>query len=218
MLFVSLAERSRANFLKELETLTHAEIRIDSSELSAQDVATIFETKKDLIATCRPNEKIEDSKRTELLIAAIRSGAKYVDLEYDAPSEHFNSVFECAEENGCKVIVSVHDYDHTPPQSILKQIASECFIRGADIAKIACMANSPRDSARLLSLLCEEQPIVPIGMGKMGRVTRVAATLLGAPLTYAAKDQTSCTAPGQLPLEELQKLLLILDPPDERSN
>ncbi len=45
------------------------------------------------------------------------------------------------------------------------------------------------------------------GMGKDGRITRIAAPLLGAPFTYASLDNTRETASGQLDSRTLKQII-----------
>ena len=72
------------------------------------------------------------------------------------------------------------------------------------------MVRSESDAARLLGLLGRWQDTVVVGMGDLGRVTRVAALLLGSPFSYAAPDDGVETAPGQLPLSAMTRILLEL--------
>jgi 3-dehydroquinate dehydratase-1 len=44
-------------------------------------------------------------------------------------------------------------------------------------------------------------------MGKDGRITRIAAPLLGAPFTYASLDNTRETASGQLDSRTLKQII-----------
>jgi len=61
--------------------------------------------------------------------------------------------------------------------------------------------------SRLLSLYSYGNPIISIGMGHEGKITRIAATLLGAPFTYASIDDSKKTAPGQFDSEKLKTII-----------
>ena len=69
------------------------------------------------------------------------------------------------------------------------------------------MVHSSRDNARLLGLLDDSKKIVVIGMGDKGRITRIAAPLLGSPFTFASLSKGKETAPGQIDKEKLEALL-----------
>ena len=83
-----------------------------------------------------------------------------------------------------------------------------------DILKIAVMPKTPPDTAALINAAARvgqrfpDTPIITIGMGPSGVLTRVAGNRLGAPLTFAAGKEAS--APGQLTVEEARTLLEIL--------
>jgi 3-dehydroquinate dehydratase-1 len=209
MICVSIAERTAEGCIKALEGLELAEIRMDAmepSELSAANIRRIFSLPLRLIATCRPGIR-DDEHRRNALLNAIESGAAYVDIEVESEDAFKSAIAAKAREKGCKVIVSYHNYKKTPPSEELRQIAEWCFQSDADIAKIACMANSEKDNARLLGLLDLGRPLIVIGMGDMGRLTRVVAPLLGGVFTYASELSGKETAPGQMDKARLEKLM-----------
>ena len=110
-----------------------------------------------------------------------------------------------AKKAGCKVIISFHDFEKTPARAKLEALVAKCFHAGADIAKIACKANSPEDCARLLSLLDGKGKLAVVAMGKKGRLVRVVAPLLGSAIAYASPAGKRGTADGQMPAAELEK-------------
>lgn len=78
-------------------------------------------------------------------------GAPYIDVEYKAAAVFFAGAGEVP--ISCKVILSSHNFQMTPPAAELKQLAHDMHKAGADIVKIATMANDITDSAAVLSLL-----------------------------------------------------------------
>ena len=103
--------------------------------------------------------------------------------------------------------MSFHDYAKTPARHELEGIVDACFEAGADIVKIACMAHSETDNARLLGLLDDSRKVVVIGMGRKGRITRIVAPLLGSPFTFASLSKGKETAAGQIDRKALEGLL-----------
>lgn len=209
MICVSINERTADGCIKAAEGLELAEIRMDllePSELSPGSIRRIFSQPSKLVATCRPG-RIGEAKRKECLLLAIDAGAKYVDVEVEAPDAFKKEVVERARARGCAVIVSYHDHKRTPPEAELRQIVDWCFDSGADIAKIACMAESRRDCARLLGLLDRESKVIVIGMGSAGGIVRIAAPLLGSPFTYASSGKGKETAEGQMDRERMSKAM-----------
>lgn len=92
-----------------------AELRADLCRLSVEEVERLVEIRPNLIATCRIANSSEAFAR-EQLAAAIRRGARYVDIEIEAPDEHLEYVRTLAREYGCWLIVSFHDFEGTPPR------------------------------------------------------------------------------------------------------
>jgi 3-dehydroquinate dehydratase I len=206
MICVSLAEESVTACLGALTNLDCAEIRIDKMRVSLDDIPVLFSLPKTLIATCRPGSYI-DNDRKGFLLKAIESGAKFVDVELESEITYRQEIFAKARSCGCGVIVSFHDHEKTPATEELDRIVYACFRAGADIAKIACMVHSSRDNARLLGLLDDSRKIVVIGMGDKGRMTRIAAPLLGSPFTFASLSKGKETAAGQIDKQTLERLL-----------
>ncbi len=210
MICTSVARLSAQDCIESIASLDMAEIRLDSMHLSEDEVAEIFSSHQNLVATCRPGEELSLPQRTRLLQVAIDSGAAWVDLELDMTQSAMSHMVALAHANDCKVIVSYHDFYATAGREELLRIRAACLDAGADIAKIACMVNDPIDSARLLGLL-EMGPALVVGMGPLGVITRLAAPLLGAPFTYASMARGEQTAPGQVDMATLQKWILAIE-------
>ena len=79
---------------------------------------------------------------------------------------------------------------------------------------MAVMPQSEKDVRMLLEATAEmkEQhphtPVITMSMGKMGVLSRMAGELFGSALTFGTVGQAS--APGQIPVEELRKILEML--------
>src|SRR5512141_2658241 len=173
MICVSLDELYNDTYLKLLDNIAFAEIRMDKMALTGSDIREIFSRSAKLIATCRPGP-LDDGGRKGYLFAAIDAGAAYVDVEVDSDNAYKKEIIERARSKNCKIIVSVHDYENTPSEERLKDILTLCFGEGADIVKIACKVNHSADNARLLGLLGVDglkDRVVVVGMGRKGRIT-----------------------------------------------
>lgn len=210
MICVAIQNKSVQECIEAAKTAELAEIRIDLCGFDVNEVSRLFSAKPTkLLATCRP-DKMGAEKQMELLKTAIDAGAYMVDIEIEADESFKKEVASYARSKGCIVIVSYHNYTNTPDKEELDAIIKGCFDSGADIAKIAAMANSQKDAARLLSLYDTEQNILVLGMGAAGKITRIAATILGAPFTFAALSRETATAPGQLTTKEIQDAIAML--------
>ena len=206
MICVSIGNCSVEKCISSLRGLQFAEVRLDllPGRVGKDEVRRIFSSHKNLVATCRPG-KISRGEAASLLLEAIAAGAAYVDIEADAPAAIRRKVVASAKRAGCTAIVSFHDHEKTPSLQKLEAAIKKCFSSGAGIAKIACKANSNADCARLLSLLDGKRRLAVVGMGKKGRLVRVAAPMLGSAIAYASPKGGKGTAGGQMTADELKK-------------
>ncbi len=85
---------------------------------------------------------------------------------------------------------------------------NRCFELGADMAKIATMIKVNRDNSKILSLYKAPGRLVAIGMGELGKISRIVAPFLGAEFTYASLTDDNTTAPGQISYKRLNKYIL----------
>lgn len=187
-----------------------AEIRLDRLDFTKEQIERVFsESKIPLIATYRPGE-ITEEDRLLALKNAINYGANYVDVEIESLPDFKKEILKTA-KGRCEVIISYHNFKNTPVRYELESIVQQCFDQGADIAKLACQTNAKKEAARILGLYSHYEGLVAIGMGDLGKITRVAAEVLGAPFTFASIDAKNSTAPGQLTAQELNSAYEILN-------
>ena len=182
-----------------------SEIRIEKSGMSLDEVRQLFGTQQEMIATCRP-DGLDADQQTAYLQAAIEVGAAWVDVEIEATDDYRENIIKTARKHGCKVIVSYHNYDETPSFPELQQIADFAHSAGADLVKIACMCNRSEDVLNLLNLYKSSYPVLSIGMGGLGAVTRIAAITFDAPFTFVSIPGEPKTALGQLDEQEMANI------------
>lgn len=186
------------------------ELRLDLLKEHPEKLFPLVDKDLKIITTCRPGY-FSESERLEMLSNSIVLGADYIDIEIETRQKEIDALRELAAKNGCALIVSYHNFGMTPAAEELNEILSACFEKGADVAKIAAMANSQNDMVRLLSLYDRPGRKVIIGMGEMAGITRIAATILGAEFTFASVTEEDITAPGQLTINELSNVFKILN-------
>jgi 3-dehydroquinate dehydratase type I len=209
MICVALSETDFNKCVELTKKYELSEIRIDLTGFKIKQVEEIFKTESKLIATCRPG-KISEAERLELLKTAIRSGASYVDVEFETDYGFKQEIIVAALKRKCSVIISYHNFESTPSPEQLKIIVNQMFDSGADVAKIACMVNKPEDNASLLSVYEPGKRIVSIGMGELGKISRIAAPFLGAEFTFASATDEFATAPGQISYHKLRTVIELL--------
>lgn len=210
MVCLSIADVSADEAMNILSRVNLAELRLDRINFDKKDIKRLFSTRTKTIVTYRQNEKTDKNERKDILIEAIKSGASMVDIEVENSDDFKNEIIETAKKNKSTVIISYHDFEKTPVIRELEQILNWCFESGADIAKIACQANNAEDAARILALYSFGKPLISIGMGDAGKITRIAAPLLGAPFTYASLVKSKQTAPGQIEADKLESIIKMI--------
>ena len=100
------------------------------------------------------------------------------------------------------IVSSYHDFGGAPDAGTIAEILGR--MKG-DIAKGAFTVNSLKDAAVLFdaSVLVKKKHII-IGMGELGRITRIRSELLGNEFAFAYVGRE--TAPGQLSVSEMAKI------------
>lgn len=210
MFCVSIAESGFNNILENIKGVEMAEIRLEKADLTSSQISKLFETHSNLIATCRA-EGLTNSRRLQILKTAIDSGAAWIDIEIESEDAYLEELRNYAKAKGCRVIISYHNYEKTPDNERLNQILIDSVNKGADLVKIATQVVSNSDSARLLSLYQFKIPILAIGMGSLGKITRIAALEMGAPFTFVRANNLFQTAPGQLSESQTKDIINVLN-------
>ena len=157
---------------------------------------------------------IDDITYIALNKVAVESGeADLLDVELFSGESVVEEILNIAHQNQVKVIASNHDFEETPSKEEMISRLQKMEEMGADILKIAVMPNCSKDVITLLSATEEmrgetEKPIVTMAMSGLGMVSRVAGEIFGSAITFGAAEKAS--APGQIPAQELRKVLEIL--------
>lgn len=190
-----------------------AEIRLDRCPLSEEEIEDLFgNSDTPLVATCRIEEAGSERQAEKLLRIAIEAGARFADLEIEAPAAMSKNFQRLCRRNGTEIIRSYHNFEETPDDEVLNMALARCFRYGADIAKIVTTCHDSEDARRiesLYSVVLEDIPslqgrLIAFGMGEEGRTTRIECLRRGAPFSYAALTPQEATAPGQWTAEEMQ--------------
>ncbi len=226
MICTTIQNKTAEQILQALEQCEMAEIRLDRCELNSRDMGEVFSSDVPLVATCRiaevknePSlqdlpETVREIKAVQLaerrLVKAIEAGARYVDVELEAPKQMSKAVRSAAHENGTVFIRSYHDFEGTGSYEDLKRIVEKCLYHGADMVKIVTTAHAAEDMERVMRLYewyrKLPQPhggLIAFCMGEAGRQSRLECLKHGAPYTYAALTAEDAAAPGQWPAAQM---------------
>lgn len=219
MICTVIQNKTAAQIEEILQHVEMAEIRLDRCSLTDSETETCFESDVPLVATCRVSEvmasdpSLSEIKAASLceerLCRAIKAGARYVDVEVEAPKYMSKRVRSCAQENGTVFIKSFHDFSGTGSREELKSVVEKCLHIGADIVKIVTTARTADEAERVLSLYDEFAPekLIAFSMGDAGRESRMQCLAKGAPYTYAALTEEDAAAPGQWSAAEMSSAL-----------
>lgn len=200
--------------LKKTEAVSDLiELRIDTiQDLALPDIKTIREhTTKPAIWTCRSKEEGGAFMGSEgSRVALIQKGIglfEYVDIELKTVQAHD---FTCNEKS--KIIISYHNFAETPSYWDMQKIIFEMNQHKPDIIKIATMVHEEYELTKLYRLLTNkphhEERIV-VGMGEVGKQSRIIGPLLGSYLTYASTEWGE-SAPGQIEVKEMQSIYKLI--------
>ena len=154
-----------------------------------------------LMATCRrvpAGGKFRGSIDQQLfwLMQAREAGCSWCDVEVETLRElPRQSVRGYALPS--RVLLSVHDFDRTPPLPRKIKVPDH---GEADAMKIAAAARTIGDSLRLLALARQSSNFVAVPMGEIGLPARILALREGSALAYAPVAEA--TAPGQVSLHD----------------
>jgi 3-dehydroquinate dehydratase-1 len=174
-----------------------------------------------LIFTCRRVEEggfrtIDDSLRMEIILVAIASGhIDLLDAELAGGGDFIAAVREACRRAGVRLILSWHDFQHTPTAAAIVDRMVRAEALGADIAKAAVMPLDGQDVFTLLEATRQARrgalkiPLITMAMGPKGLISRIVGAVYGADVTFAMGAQA--TAPGQIPIQKLREVWRVLE-------
>lgn len=203
----------RVDYFDDVDNMDKVLFALDSLSEKLCDFPILFTLRIDLEGGYK---NIEQNYRISLLKEVIKSRkVDLIDFELINDENDIKDIINLAKENGVYVILSNHDFEKTPPkEEIVKRLVKAQEI-GADIAKIAVMANSTDDLLELLQatyIMNQEYakiPLVTMSMSGKGLLSRLAGGIFGSSITFAAGRDVS--APGQIPASELKNVLGIIE-------
>jgi 3-dehydroquinate dehydratase-1 len=133
-----------------------------------------------------------------------------IDYELSNPRQALQRLRAVSAENGIAMIMSYHDFQHTPDAATLDGKFTDAERQGADVAKVAVMPNDPQDVLALLAASWRASrsigiPLISLSMGGLGALSRLIGWVYGSAATFAVGKRSS--APGQIAIEELREVL-----------
>ncbi|MGL6299885.1 type I 3-dehydroquinate dehydratase [Streptococcus iniae] len=132
----------------------------------------------------------------------------YIDFEYFTHKAVFNEMLDFP-----NLILSYHNFEETPEN--LMESFSEMTKLAPRVVKIAVMPKSQQDVLDLMNYtrgfkaLNPEQTYATMSMGKLGHISRLSGDVVGSSWTFVSMDAP--LAPGQVSLNDMKKVIQILD-------
>lgn len=208
---------STADLSEEPDARPHAdcvEFRMDLAD-TPLDALDAYDGELPLLVTNRAEwegGEAGDEGRIDALLAALEHDAvAAVDVELEAVAHgEGGEVVAAAREEGVTTVISVHDFEATPPEAELSRLLERAADVG-DVAKVAVTATDRADTLALLSATRtateDGRRVATMAMGEVGRHTRAVAPVYGSRIGYAPVDPGRATAPGQYDLATLAELV-----------
>lgn len=201
----------RGDFLRSGYDINEALTVYKAVKKEAGNIPVLF-----TIRTAEEGGKLPyDSKGyRDLLSVLIEAGIDLVDIEMERHRETGDEIMAQAKEKHVPVIMSYHDFEKTPGKEEIERRILSMKERGADVAKIAVMSHSAKDTLTVMEALLSvhgkypDYPVIAIAMGKDGKILRMAGELLGSVMTFASGKEAS--APGQIAISDMRRILSIL--------
>ena len=140
------------------------------------------------------------------MIEPLLDLAAIVDVELRSVPD-MRSLIKKAQGMSVQVMGSFHDFTATPGDEILTGAIEMANTAALNAVKLATYLNSPDDLIRLMRFVSGHRrlPMSVMGMGNLGRMSRLTLAKLGSVLNYGYVGQSN--APGQWPAERLKELL-----------
>jgi 3-dehydroquinate dehydratase-1 len=198
-----------------LTRLPHAidflEIRADCWACDPGSILTaIPKLKKPLIVTTRhPKEGGANNltKRDRLhLFEQFLPFATMIDIE-ERSLRDLRPIILKARALRLPLIVSYHDFKGAPSPAKMRKLVRSAEAAGAGIFKMAVTPRNAADLANMIRLLGSKQNVLiaMMGMGPLGKLSRIVCGTLGSALNYAYLDKAH--VPGQWAADLLRERL-----------
>ena len=134
-----------------------------------------------------------------------------VDIETWIGDPAVLELVDCAKRHNVKTVISYHNFAGTPSVEWMVNLLTHMADLGADIPKIATMANSAQDALKLLaateemSRIHSDKPLLTMAMGREGSITRLVGELFGSAITFCSLEEAS--APGQVQVMQAIRIM-----------
>jgi 3-dehydroquinate dehydratase-1 len=132
--------------------------------------------------------------RRRELFAQFLPHAALIDVELRS-FEKLSGTIADARRAGAKVIASVHHFHSTPTTANMLRAIRRAHDAGADVCKLAALAETPAALAQLLGVFGKKAPLPlsVMGMGRFGKISRLLLAQAGSVLNYGYLDRPNAS-------------------------
>ena len=189
-------------------------LNVDLVKKLVSDYKDTRDKRPPIIVTCRDKRQggaaeYSNHLRIDVLIAALKAGAEFIDLEYENYRSTDNQEkirLALSHSSKGRLILSAHDFDGKFAD-INKLYRGMSTICPGSIPKLVYKANHINDCFEAFDLLHKtSSERIVFCMGQAGIISRILAKKLGSFVTFASVEEENATAPGQLNIKELKEL------------
>lgn len=206
--------------IETIERVDILELRIDMFENQSPGyVEKMFNSAKvrfdkPIIATIRNSDeggflKLNNNQKYELF-ERVMPFVDAVDVEVNS-DELLKKIVSLCKTHNKLVIGSYHNFNNTPNLEDLTKIVIKAKQYGANIVKIAVMANTKSDIAKLASFTDKNKEVglITISLGAIGHISRIFNSVIGSLMTYGYVGNPSVA--GQMSALDIVEYLRIFD-------
>jgi 3-dehydroquinate dehydratase type I len=181
------------------------EVRLDLLDRIDDDIFPLL-SRPDLVVTCRGEPegggyRGSHTDRFQILSRALDRSPGYLDVEVSFPAELRRRLYQRC--GSTRLILSWHGTTKLTPGT---RWPRELSSGPSDLLKIAAPVHDAADLAHLLRLKSGAPvPVLRIGIGPAGVISRALYTRFDSPWTFVVPDGAEPVAPGQLTVTEAER-------------
>lgn len=205
-LYQSRKDTSLAKLFTRGSPQPFLEIRLDKFKDQEEDLALLFSKEALFLATFRAGGSSSEIRK-QRLIQALENGASLVDLDMSNSESMLSEMAAYCRKNRKSLILSIHDYQQTPEDNVIRDFISRAEAWAPDFIKLAARVNSEEEGRRLLNAasFSTKVPVMTVAMGEEALSWRTRALRQKTPFVYAALNSAEKAAPGQPSLQDFAK-------------
>jgi 3-dehydroquinate dehydratase type I len=206
----------RFDYLQNIKTINRDFLK-NMKDLVPNNLSSIF-TFRD--SNQGGKQDLNSDQKLSVMNELFKAQPEYIDVEFNSKNELLNLVNDLAGDNNVTLIFSYHNFKNAKSleESIklietfeekLEGLNYNTTILKDSVFKIISTATKFSDNFIPLELCNyyknQNKKIISFCMGDLGIFSRIFCLKAGAFLTYGSVEET--TAPGQIKIEELRKII-----------